>query len=117
MQPDWLYQICYGLEGNRKFKVLLEGERFAIVQMPGSRFMNGQVSQYGSASYHLVDKQTTMRKGYGIMDALVVQEGGRAKLALWKGLVDDGPFFPFGNITPELAHNEKKIVPNTTENP
>lgn len=86
-QPTWLYEITYGLADNRKFRVLLDGSRYAIVQIPGGEFANGQVREYGSTSYYKVDKQATMRAGVGLLDAEEIQQGGRAKLAKWRKLI------------------------------
>lgn len=85
--PEWLYFMAYGLEDNSKFRVLLEGERYAVVQIPGGEFANGQVRQYGPTTFYLVDKTASLRRGVGLLDCEVLQEGGRAKLAQWRNRV------------------------------
>ena len=88
-QPEWLRRMTYGLSDGRQARVLIDGERFAIVQCPGGRFMNGQESQYGATVYHLVDKnQPDFRGGTGLIQMPAIQTGGRAKLVQWRPLVE-----------------------------
>jgi hypothetical protein len=87
-KPKWLYDICWGLADNHRFRILLESERYAIVQIPGGDFANGQVRQYGTTTYYKVDKQaTTLRAGVGLIDSEKIQDGGRAKLTQWRKLI------------------------------
>ena|SRR5271166_5873683 len=88
--PDWLYQITYGLSEARKIRVLLENDRYAVVQSPGGMWWDNSGGHYGKASYDLVDKRKldTYRKGVGLMDCKEIQHGGRAKLAQWKKLIE-----------------------------
>lgn len=83
-RPDWLYEITWGLSDGHKIRILAETERYAIVQIPGGDFANGQVRQYGCTDYYKMDKQAPMRRGVGLLDAQELQSGGRAKLAKWK---------------------------------
>lgn len=89
-QPDWLYNISYGLAENRKFRVLIDGTRFAIVQTPGGKWYDNSGGHPAYATYYLVDKHPSanLRKGYGLMDCRELQHGGRAKSAKWKKLVE-----------------------------
>ena len=87
-QPDWLYQISYGLAECRKTRVLIDGTRFAVVQIPGGRWGDNSGTHYGQTTYYFVDKQQELRSGYGIMDCRELQHGGRAKTAQWKLLVE-----------------------------
>lgn len=90
MQPDWLYQISYGLSGYSKFRILIDGTRFAIVQTPGGRWGDNSGTHYGSTGYHIVDKEATnLRKAHGLLDTREIQSGGRPKLAQWKQLVKE----------------------------
>jgi hypothetical protein len=85
---DWLYQITYGLAECRKIRVLIDGTRFAIVQTPGGKWYDNSGGHYGQTSFYLVDKQAQLRKGYGLLDCREIQQGGRAKTAQWKKLVE-----------------------------
>jgi hypothetical protein len=87
-QPDWLYNITYGLAEGRKTRVLIDGTRFAVVQSPGGTWFDNSGGHYGATAYYLVDKQQTLRKGYGLLDCKELQHGGRAKTAQWKQLVE-----------------------------
>ena len=79
-QPDWLRNMTCGMQGGRFFRLLLDGQRFAVVQIPGSRYLSGQTVQYGATSYLLVDKTADPRGGTGILRAgKELQSGGRAK--------------------------------------
>jgi hypothetical protein len=89
LQPDWLHNITYGLAEGRQTRVLIDGTRFAVVQIPGGRWGDNSGTHYGAASYYLVDKQQTLRKGYGLLDCRELQNGGRAKTAQWKRLVEE----------------------------
>jgi len=89
-QPDWLYNISYGLADNRKFRVLIDGTRYAVVQTPGGKWYDNSGGHPAYVSYYLVDKQAQLRKGYGLLDCREIQQGGRAKLAQWKKLVEAG---------------------------
>ena len=92
-RPDWLYQISYGLAEGSKLRILLENDRYAVVQTPGGRWWDNSGGHYGGASYSLVDKQRlhTYRKSVGLMDCMEIQQGGRPKLAQWKKLIEEGP--------------------------
>lgn len=89
-RPEWLYQISYGLADGDKLRILLENERYAVVQSPGGRWYDNSGGHYGGASYDLVDKTLlhTYRKSVGLMDCVTLQQGGRAKLAQWKELIE-----------------------------
>ena len=91
MQPEWLYQISYGLSGYDKFRILIDGKRFAIVQTPGGRWFDNSGGHYGGAGYHIVDKEAVpnLRKAHGLLDTREIQQGGRAKLAQWKQLIKE----------------------------
>ncbi len=89
MQPEWLYNISYGLAGSQKFRVLIDGDRFAIVQTPGGKWFDNSGGHYGSTSFYLVDKQRELRKAHGLLDCREIQQGGRAKTAKWKKLVEE----------------------------
>jgi len=88
--PQWLFDMTSGLAGQRHIRILLENERYAVVQEPGGKWYDNSGGHYGGASYHLVDKQAlhTYRKSIGLLDCKVLQEGGRAKLAQWKRLIE-----------------------------
>jgi hypothetical protein len=86
-QPEWLRRITSGLVGGRKTRVLLENERYAIVQSPGANWSDNGGVHYGATAYYLVDKQANMRNSVGLLDCREIQSGGRAKLAQWKGLL------------------------------
>jgi hypothetical protein len=92
-RPDWLYQISYGLAEGSKLRILLENERYAVVQIPGGRWWDNSGAHYGGASYHLVDKTllATYRKSVGLLDTMEIQQGGRPKLAQWRKLIEEGP--------------------------
>lgn len=98
--PQWLYDMTYGLAGQRHIRILLENERYAVVQEPGGKWYDNSGGHYGGASYHLVDKQLlhTYRKSVGLLDCKVLQQGGRAKLAQWKQLIA-----PKVELTPRQA--------------
>lgn len=86
--PDWLYHITYGLASARHIRILLEGQRYAVVQDPGTYWFDNGGKHYGGTEYWLVDKQAThYRKGCGLLDAETLQKGGRAKLAQWQKLI------------------------------
>jgi hypothetical protein len=87
-QPDWLYNITYGLAEGRKTRILIDGIRFAVVQSPGGRWGDNSGTHYGATAFYLVDKQQVLRKGYGLLDCKELQHGGRAKTAQWKQLVE-----------------------------
>jgi hypothetical protein len=87
-QPDWLYNITYGLAEGRKSRVLIDGTRFAVVQSPGGRWYDNSGEHYGGAAYYLVDKEKQYRKAHGLLDCKELQHGGRAKTAQWKQLVE-----------------------------
>ncbi len=88
--PDWLYQITYGLDDCRKIRILLENDRYAVVQSPGGRWGDNSGTHYGATTYYMVDKQDLpkYRKSVGLLDAKELQHGGRAKLAQWKKLME-----------------------------
>jgi hypothetical protein len=86
-QPDWLYNITYGLSEGRKTRVLIDGTRFAVVQTPGGKWYDNSGEHLGYVCYYLVDKQTNLRKAHGLLDCRELQRGGRAKTAKWKKLV------------------------------
>lgn len=109
-RPKWLYDLSYGLAESYKYRVLIDGKRFAVVQSPGGRFMNGQVSQYGSTTYYLVDKtHPDLRGGVGLMEEHVLQDGGRAKLAQWKKLVEAS------DQADKLVTNLNPVEPNNVD--
>jgi hypothetical protein len=88
--PDWLYNISYGLAEHRYLRILLEGTRYAVVQIPGGTWFDNSGGHYGQTTFYLVDKQATnYRKGIGLLDAKELQHGGRAKLAQWKKLIQE----------------------------
>ncbi len=89
-QPDWLYRITYGLADSWKIRILLENDRYAVVQSPGGMWWDNSGGHYGAASYDLVDKRKldTYRKGCGLLECKELQHGGRAKLAQWKKLIE-----------------------------
>ncbi len=65
--------------------------------------MSGQESRYGTTTFYLVDKtQEDRRGGVGLIDACILQDGGRAKLAQWKKLI-------------EASDQADKLVTNLTE--
>ena len=88
-QPAWLYNISYGLADCRKLRVLIDGERFAVVQSPGGRWYDNSGGHYGGTTFYLVDKEGTFRPSVGLLDCKELQHGGRAKLAQWKQLVEE----------------------------
>lgn len=90
-QPEWLYQISYGLASYRKLRVLFETERHAIVHSPGERWWDNSGGHYGGVAFYLVDKGAiaTYRRGVGLLDTKELQVGGRAKLAQWKTLIKE----------------------------
>lgn len=86
--PTWLYNMSYGLAHFQKLRVLIDGKRFAIVQEPGYKWFDNSGGHAGYATYFLVDKEKGVRAGHGLLDQQIIQNGGRAKLAKWKGLVE-----------------------------
>jgi hypothetical protein len=88
--PQWLYEISYGLADYRQLRILLENERYAIVQSPGGPWWDNSGKHYGATTYYKVDKQAlaTYRKSVGLLDSQEIQHGGRAKLAQWKKLIE-----------------------------
>ena len=89
-RPDWLYHISYGLADGAKLRVLLENERYAVVQEPGGLWWDNSGGHYGGTTYWLVDKTKleTYRKSVGLLDCKEIQHGGRPKLAQWKKLIE-----------------------------
>jgi len=84
--------MTYGMERGQTYRLLIDGVRFAVVQMPGHRYSSGQEYKYGQTSYVLVDKQGDQRGGHGIMDGKGLKDGGRIgsrTKAQWKALVDE----------------------------
>jgi hypothetical protein len=94
--PQWLYDLTYGLADQRHIRILLENERFAVVQCPGGKWYDNSGEHYGASSYSLVDKRLlhTYRKSVGLMDCKELQHGGRAKLAQWKRLIEQESLTP-----------------------
>jgi len=94
--PDWLFNMTSGLAEQRHIRILLENDRFAVVQTPGSKWYDNSGGHYGPASYSLVDKRLlhTYRKSVGLMDCKELQQGGRAKLAQWKKLIEQEELTP-----------------------
>lgn len=90
-RPDWLYHISYGLADGAKLRVLLENERYAIVQEPGGMWWDNSGGHYGASTYWQVDKTKleTYRKSVGLLDCKEIQHGGRPKLAQWKKLIEE----------------------------
>lgn len=102
-QPEWLRNITYGMERGWTYRLLIDGVRFAVVQMPGHRYVSGQYYKYGQTSYVLVDKHDDPRGGHGIMNGKTLKDGGRIgsqTKARWKALVDrlDGAPHLFAEI-------------------
>jgi hypothetical protein len=91
-QPEWLRAMSCCVSEGSQYKIIVDGVRFAVVQLPGGTFMNGRVKKYGPTNFDLVDKMGEPRNGTGIMRCNVgLQHGGRAnkaKRAEWKKLVD-----------------------------
>ncbi len=94
--PQWLYDLTYGLAEQRHIRILLENDRFAVVQTPGGKWYDNSGAHYGPSSYSLVDKRLlhTYRKSVGLMDCKELQHGGRAKLAQWKRLIEQESLTP-----------------------
>jgi hypothetical protein len=89
-QPQWLYRISFGLSEYRRIRILINGKRFAVVQIPGGRWGDNSGTYYGSTTYYLVDKQNTkVRDSVGLIECQELQQGGRAKLVQWKKLVEE----------------------------
>ena len=62
-----------GLSEHRITKLVMRSEHFAIFRIPGHRFMNGQMSQYGRSDH------TLMRQGESWIRGKHIKE--------WKGRV------------------------------
>ena len=90
-QPDWLRQMTNGIDKGYTFRLLIDGENFAVVQSPGGNYLSGQTVQYGCTTYDLVDKRGDPRGGVGILRcSQELKKGGRIGsriLARWKSLV------------------------------
>ena len=90
-QPEWLKEMIYGYAGYEKFRLLVEGVNFAIMQTPGGRWGDNSGTHYGKTSYYLVDKRSDPRRGHGMQYWKELKHGGRigAKTKReWKALVD-----------------------------
>jgi hypothetical protein len=92
-RPEWLYRISYGLADGHQLRILLENDRYAVVQGPGGKWYDNSGEHYGATTYYLITKEAlpTYRNSVGLLDAQEIQHGGRAKLAQWKKLIEEGP--------------------------
>jgi hypothetical protein len=90
-QPKWLYDMIYGYSEFQKWRLLIDGVNFAIVQTPGGTWGDNSGTHYGKTSYYLVDKRSDPRHGHGMQYWKELKHGGRigAKTKReWKALVD-----------------------------
>jgi hypothetical protein len=71
-----------GLSEHRMTKLVMRGERFAIFRIPGHRFMNGQISQYGRSDHTLIRQGESWLRG----KAIKTWEGRVSKKELRKAL-------------------------------
>lgn len=94
VQPEWLQKMVVGIAEARQFVCMLDGERFAIVKSPGSRWGDNSGTHYGAVEFMVVDKQhpDANRVGQGIMRASTsLKHGGRINKThkdLFKQLVE-----------------------------
>lgn len=72
IQPDWLKKYVMGYSNSHKWKVYLEGEKYAIINSPGESYWSGLSMKYGKSSYTLIKKDG---KNYWPAFKLEVHEG------------------------------------------
>lgn len=83
--------MIYGYSNYEKWRLLIDGENFAVVQVPGSTWSDRTGKHYGTTSYHLVDKRTDPRGGHGCQYWKELKNGGRIgskTKAAWEKIVE-----------------------------
>lgn len=80
-QPEWLCETVAGLVGNSKWRVFLEGKKYAIIVRAGhSSYLNrGSGTQYFPTEYVMVQKGANY--WHGIFDVVHKGRMNKAKRA------------------------------------
>jgi hypothetical protein len=84
--------MIYGMAGYSKWRVLLETQYFAVVQVPGEMYLSGQTRRYGPTTYYLVCKFTPTHGGHGMRHWTELRTGGRIGARIkrqWQAILEE----------------------------
>jgi hypothetical protein len=83
--------MIYGYVNYYRWRLLIDGMNFAVVQSPGERWGDNSGRHYGATTYYLVDKRSDPRFGHGVQYWKELKHGGgigSKTKAEWKALVE-----------------------------
>ena len=87
-QPDWLKRITSGLVEASEIRLLIDGNKYAVIQIPGGNWSDNGGTHYGPTEYIFVIKGSDRNC---LRDSKIIKVGGRKTKALmneWKTLVE-----------------------------